>query len=269
MQIDRLLVVFDPTTEAQNALDRAAIIAGNEGSHIHLYACIHSDTAPEGADDEQAAIDAQQAILEKAAAPVVEAGVPVTTEVEWAEDWYQATVAAADRNDAGAVIKSSHPHGKGERRFKRTSDWTLIRDCACPVLLVKAAVTKEARKVLAAIDIGSANENYGALNETILSFCQRYIGKDDAEIYFLNAHKDLASRPDRGTLIRTCGVDSDRVLIKMGDPDKMIVEQAEELGVNLVVIGNSARAGLSALVKSNTAEKVLDKLDCDLLALTS
>ncbi len=202
-------------------------------------------------------------------APLAESGIPVSTEVEWAEDWYQATVAAAERNATGAVIKSSHPHGKGERRLKRTSDWTLIRDCSCPVLLVKAPVTREARKVLAAIDIGTANENYGQLNETILSFCQRYIGKDDAEIYFLNAHKDLATRPDRGTLIRTCGIDSDRVLIKMGDPDKVIVEQADELGVNLVVIGNSARAGLSALVKGNTAEKVLDKLNCDLLALTS
>ena len=122
--------------------------------------------------------------------------------------------------------------------------------------------------MLAAIDIGSDNENYGELNETILSFCQRYIGNEDAEIYFLNAHKDLASRPDRGTLIRTCGVEGDRVLIEMENPDKAILKHAGELGVNLVVIGNSARSGLSALMKSNTAEKVLDQLECDLLALT-
>jgi universal stress protein E len=268
MQIDRILVVYDPTTESQNALDRAAIIAANEGSSIHLYACIHEDTAPDGCTGEQDAVAAQRDILARAAEPLTEQGIEVSTEVQWQQDWYQAIIDAVERNGAGAVLKSSHPHGMGARRFKRTSDWTLIRECECPVLLVKTPASKEPRKVLAAIDIGSDNENYAELNDTILGFCQRYIGQEGAEIYFVNAHKDLPSRPDRGTLIRTCGVEGDRVLIKMGEPDKVIVEQAGELGVNLVVIGNSARAGLSALVKANTAEKVLDKLDCDLLALT-
>ena len=268
MKIDRILVVYDPTSDSQNALDRAAIIATNEGSSIHLYACIHKDTAPAGTDNQQQAVETQQEILQQAAAPLIEQGIAVSTEVDWAEDWYQAIIEATARNGAGAVLKSSHPHSKGERRFKRTSDWTLIRECDCPVLLVKTPAGKDPRKVLAAIDIGSDNENYGELNETILSFCQRYIGNEDAEIYFLNAHKDLASRPDRGTLIRTCGVEGDRVLIEMENPDKAILKHAGELGVNLVVIGNSARSGLSALMKSNTAEKVLDQLECDLLALT-
>ena len=268
MQINRLLVVYDPTTESQNALDRAAIIAANEGSSIHLYACIHSDTAPGGIVDEQHAVAAQQDLLQQAAQPLIERGIEVSTEVEWAEDWYQAIIKASGRSGVGAVLKSSHPHSKGERRFKRTSDWTLIRECACPVLLVKTPATNEPRKVLAAIDISSDNENYGQLNDTILSFCQRYVGGKGAEIYFVNAYKDLAGRPDRGTLIRTCGIEGDKVLIEMGNPDKVIVEQAAKLGVNLVVIGNSARTGLSALLKSNTAEKVLDQLNCDLLALT-
>jgi universal stress protein E len=267
MQIDRLLVVYDPTTESQHALERSAIIAGNEGSSVHLYACIYEDTSPGGEADRDAALAAQEAILVKAAEPLVREGIPVTTEVEWGKDWYTAIIDAAGRNKAGAVLKSSHPHSKGERRLKKTSDWTLIRECDCPVLLVKMPASKEPRKVLAAIDIGSGKEGYGEMNDTILKFCQRYIGSDQAEISFINAHKDLPSRPDRGTLIRTCGVDVDRIFIEMGNPDEVIVKKAEEQDVNLVVIGNSARSGLSALVKGNTAEKVLDQLECDLLAL--
>jgi universal stress protein E len=53
----------------------------------------------------------------------------------------------------------------------------------------------------------------------------------------------------------------------MGDASKVIVECAEELSANLVVIGNSARSGLSAAVNSNTAERVLDDLACDLLVI--
>ena len=271
MQIDKILVVYDPTTEAQPALERAAIIAGNEGSEVHLYSCVYSDTVPAGQDsaDEAQAVAAPQAIIEAAAAPLVEQGIKVSTEVEWAKDWYLAVVKAAERNGSGAVLKSSHKHSKGERVLKKSSDWTLIRECASPVLLVKSEVTNEPRKVLAAIDIGGDSEAYGQLNDNILSFCNRYIGSDNAEIYFVNAYKDLPSRPDRGTLLRTCGIEGDKVLIEMGEPDKVIVDKAQELGVNLVVIGNSARSGLSALVKSNTAEKVLDKLECGLLVMTS
>jgi universal stress protein E len=266
MQIDHLFVVYDPTTEEQLALDRAAVIAANEGSKVHIYTCIHDDTSPNS--DEQAGVSAFEVKLDQAAAPLREKGIEVSTEVEWDKDWYSAVVKAAERSGAGAVLKSSRRHSKGQRRLKKTSDWMLIRECSCPVLLVKTAATTEARKVLAALDIRGEAENYGQLNESILSFCQRYIGSDAADVHFINAHKDLTNRPDRGSLVRICGVESDHVHIKMGDPDDVIVENAEELDVNLVVIGNSARSGLSALVKSNTAEKVLDKLQCDLLALT-
>lgn len=266
MQIDHLFVVYDPTTEDQLALDRAAVIAGNEGSKVHLYSCIYDDTSP--AEGQDAGVSALKAKLEQAAAPLREKGIEVNTEVEWDKDWYNAVVSAANRSGAGAVLKSSQRHSKGQRRLKKTSDWTLIRECNCPVLLVKTGATLEPRKVVAALDIRGEAENYGQLNENILSFCQRYIGSDGAEVHFVNAHKDLTNRPDRGTLIRTCGIEGDKVHIKMGDPDDVIVESAEELGGNLVVIGNSARSGLSALMKSNTAEKVLDKLQCDLLALT-
>jgi universal stress protein E len=212
MQLDRLFVVYDPTTDAQHALERAAVIAGIEGAKVHLYACIHGDTAPDGLQDEEQAINAQVKLLEKAAQPLREQGIEVSTEVEWEKDWYQA--------------------------------------------------------MLNAVDIGSGDQNRGQLNESVLNFCQRFTAPNPADVFFVNAYKDLPTRPDRGTLVRSCGVDKDRIFIELGDPDKVIVDKANELGANLVVIGNSARSGLAALMKGNTAEKVLDQLDCDLLALT-
>ena len=59
----------------------------------------------------------------------------------------------------------------------------------------------------------------------------------------------------------------DKIHIKLGEPDKVIVEQAKKLDVSLVVVGNSARSGLSAAFMGNTVEKVLDKLECDVLSM--
>ena len=269
MQVKKILVVFDPTTDAQSALERAALISQHEGNEIHLFSCIYSELPK--SDDESGEIDrlivAQNGILDSAAAPLIEKGIKVTTEVEWDKDWYQSVVRASARSGADAVLKASHKHSATQRLFKKTSDWTLIRQCDCPVLLVKGEATSEGRKVLAAVDLRGDKDSYEEINANILDFCKRFVDAEHSEVHFISAHKDLASRPDRGSLIRACGVEGDKVHIKMSEPSKAIVETAKELDANLVVIGNSARSGLSAAVNSNTAEKILDELACDLLAI--
>ena len=269
MQIANILVVYDPTTTAQPALDRAAVIAGREDVKVHLYSCIYTELSKAEVEsgEPEKLVAAQQEILASAVAPLIEKGIEVTTEVEWDQDWYQAVVRASTRNNSSVVLKASHKHSATQRLLKKSSDRTLLRQCACPVLLVKGEVNSEARKVLAAIDVRGENESYEGLNENILDFCKRYMNTDNAELHFVNAHKDLPDRPDKGALVRACGVPGDHVHIKMGEPGKVIVATARSLGVNLVVIGNSGRSGLSAAINTNTAEQVLDELECDLLAM--
>ena len=40
MNLEKMLVVYDPTTDAQPALERALHIAEHEGNEIHLFSCI-------------------------------------------------------------------------------------------------------------------------------------------------------------------------------------------------------------------------------------
>ena len=44
-QINKLMVVYDPTREEQPALERAAKIAAAIEASVHVFACIHYDTA--------------------------------------------------------------------------------------------------------------------------------------------------------------------------------------------------------------------------------
>ena len=119
------------------------------------------------------------------------------------------------------------------------------------------------------MDIGKIFVVYDPTTDTQHALERAILLADRAEleVHFVNAHQDLPDRPDRGSLVRACGVPGDRVHIKMGDPDKAIIDCAREVKADLLVIGNSARSGLSALINTNTAETVLDELDCDLLAL--
>jgi universal stress protein E len=231
MEFNKFFVVYDPTREQQSALERAARIAGESQAELHLYACV------------------------------------VTTEVEWEKDWCQSVVRASIRYAADVVFKSSTPHTTSQRFFNRTSDWTLIRECLCPVLLVKEETDYSSRNVVAAIDARDNDENYAQLNRRIIDFSRRVMDNEYAEVHFINAYRDLASSPDRSALIRNVGVSGDKVRIRMGEPDDVIVDNARELKASLVVVGNAARSGLSALVHGNTVEKVVDRVDCDVLSM--
>ena len=266
MEFSKLFVVYDPTRQEQPALDRGAAIAQALSVNLHLYACIH-DISADSEADEWRLLSRQKDTLNQVVTPLRGRGINVTIEVEWDADWYQRVVRAAHRNRADLVLKSSYPHSSRERILKKTSDWTLIRECRCPVLLVKQGESHDLGRVLAAVDIRKEHANYEKLNEQIIDFSKQLLVSRGAEVHFVNAFKNLKSAPDRSVLEKSCGVESDRIHIRMGEPEEVIVEGARELEASLVVVGNSARSGLSAVFKGNTVEKVLDKLDCDVLSM--
>jgi universal stress protein E len=268
-QFKNLFVVYDPTREEQPALARAAEIALDAGARLHIFTCIYSDTAKSAGKSEetQRLIAEQLEILAQVVAPLAERGIEVSSEVEWDKDWYQAAVRASIKHGADMVLKSSYKHCASKRILNRTSDWTLMRECLCPVMLVKDSPPRDAPKVLAAIDICARKESYDRLNRNVIDFSKKVIHARGAEVHVINAFQDFKGVPNRAELIRNFGIESDKIHIKLGKPETVIVEQAKKLDVSLVVMGNSARSGLPAAFLGNTVEKVLDKLECDVLSM--
>ena len=269
MKFRNILVIFDPTQQEQPALERAAAIAGETGANLCVFACIYEDLdkATDKSIETRQLIASQYDSLNDAIGPLVEKGLNATTEVEWDKDWYSAVVRASVRKNAHLVLKSSYRHSSRQRILNRTSDWTLIRECLCPVLLVKEGEQRDVHRILAAVDIRAQKTSYQNLNDNIIGFSKGLLDGNTAEVHFINAFKDLDAFPDRNQLIRNCGVESDRIHIQMGDPDEVIVNGAKELDASLVVVGNSARSGLAAAINGNTVEKVLDQLECDVLSM--
>jgi universal stress protein E len=268
-QYSNLFVVYDPIREDQPALERAADIAADTGASLHVFACIYMDTdaAADKSKEIKGLLAQQQATLDLALAPIRKRGITVSMELEWDKSWCQAVVRASIKMGADMVLKSSFKHSASKRILNRTSDFTLMRECLCPVLLVKDSTVRETPKVLAAIDICAKKESYERLNKNVIDFSKLFVGKNGTEVHYINAFQDFKGVPNRQELIENWGIESDRIHIKLGDPDKVIVRQANKLGVGLVVVGNSARSGLPAAIIGNTVEKVLDKLDCDVLAM--
>jgi nucleotide-binding universal stress UspA family protein len=58
-----------------------------------------------------------------------------------------------------------------------------------------------------------------------------------------------------------------KVHLLKGEADKVIVEQAGKKRIDLVVMGTVCRTGLKGFFIGNTAEKVLQRIGCSVLAL--
>ena len=53
----------------------------------------------------------------------------------------------------------------------------------------------------------------------------------------------------------------------MGKPEDIIAAVAEKVGADMIVLGISQRSGLSAKFSSHTTEKVMEKVEIDVVAL--
>lgn len=61
-------------------------------------------------------------------------------------------------------------------------------------------------------------------------------------------------------------IDHTIYLVK-GEPDRIIPSLVVEKNINLIVMGTVARTGVAGLVIGNTAERILDAVDCSVLAV--
>lgn len=70
-----------------------------------------------------------------------------------------------------------------------------------------------------------------------------------------------------GALANKLGIPIDRCFVPTGQPRVLILENAKEIGADLIVVGTHGRHGLSLLFLGSTATGVLNGADCDVLAV--
>ena len=264
MQLNKILIVIDPTTEHQPAFERGVDSARDTGATLHLYACVHEETGYASLEEARGNL---QPSLDALASRVQEAGFEASTELEWAADWARRAVSAAARCSASMIFKNSFDHSSVQRELRPTSDWTLLRMSPCPVLMVKNFHDWQHRRVLAAINPASTEAAHIKLNHQITSLAQQLAGAYRSDAHFVTAFQDLNHAPDADQIASNCGVVPEHVHLKQGKAAEVIRDVAAELDVDLIIVGTVARDGIKGRVVGNTCERVLDQTHSDLLVL--
>jgi len=272
----KIFVILDPTTMNQPSLIMGETIAedflssGAEGVSLHLYACIAEDSVRRPPDmDEQTARAEEQSRIENWAERLAERGrslgLKVDTEVEIRPNWREAITVAAARQPCLLAIKNMTEQSRLTRWVRETSDWRLLRDTGCPLLLVKSYARRHIRKVLVAIKHKTDADIYEAANVRLLKAGRTMAESIGGELHVLTAYQG-EEYPDRQKFADRCGLPRHRVRASVGTPEAVIASVAREIQADLVIIARVGKPGSTEKV-GRTAEKVIDGLYCNILVL--
>jgi len=210
------------------------------------------------------------------------------------------------RNEHDLLIKIPEVWDWLDRLFG-SDDMHLLRKCPCPVWLIKPGTPKSYRRILATIDVNDMYppaklKSQRAINQQILEMAVSLALSDSAELHIMYAweaigesamHSAFLNMPEEKISAyveqvkqrHTEGLDAiirkvasklgkgtldylkPRTHVVKGWARKEIPVLAKRIDADLIVMGTVARTGVPGFIMGNTAETILNQIDCSVLAI--
>lgn len=210
------------------------------------------------------------------------------------------------RNGRDLVVKSAEGNDSALDRLFGTTETHLLRKCPCPVWLIKSSEPAPVRHIMACVDFNefepSDQDTSGPLNRIILEMAGSLAYSERSEFHIVHAWEAIAESvmSSGRTGLEAIEVESylndvhrahrnwfDRLLrgarkwigaeiydvakprthMPKGRASCAIPMLARRLKIDLIVMGTVARTGIPGLILGNTAEGILNAIDCSVLAV--
>jgi universal stress protein E len=295
-----LVAVGPPSATHARAIRRAAELAAVSGARLELF---HANFNPYAGDpvfmqqslDEQMdqALEYSRRRLERLAAPLRRKGLEVVATVAWDYPAHEAIVRRVLEAEPDLVVAEAHKHGVGERLVLTNTDWQLVRLCPAPLLLARSRKTYRNAAFVAAIDPFHAHAKPADLDRRILDVAVRLAMQCQAEVHAAHVFRPPAAYIP-GSFAEPVPIAASPALLKpfedavrsrvakflrpmsrriadqhviAGDPVRELPVLARSLGAALAIMGAVSRSGLRRLFIGHTAERVMDRMTCDVLVV--
>ncbi|WP_282168104.1 universal stress protein UspE [Shewanella japonica] len=294
---NKILVVINPMTDHQPALARAVELASKSNATITAFLTIFDFSyemtsilsSQEREAMRQGVIDQREGWLAEAITPYAQTGLNIDTKVVWHNRPFESVIKFAIEQNYDLLVKSTHEHDKLKSIIFTPTDWHLLRKAPIPVLMVKEHDWPVAGKILCAVNVATEDEEHSTLNTKIIENALNLAAKFSAQIHLVNGYPgtpvnlaielpefDAVSYNDTVRmqheqriqyLANSFNIPLENCHVEEGLPEDVIPELSQQLDAELVILGTVGRTGFSAALIGNTAEHVIDSINCDLLAV--
>ncbi len=295
----RILIAIGAEQRAGRLLSRALAIARHSSAAVRLCASVYDPhLAGEGRPDSaerraarDALLAARRDALERLATTFGDPAIPeVSVRALWSYPVHDGVAAEARAFGADLIVAGTFQQSAEARSGLANADWQLVRRAPCPVLLVRTA-GECYRQILVPVDPMHAKDKPAVLDEALIGWARKMGAPAGAELHLLHCYMapeylplaapgtglgSLLARPGKSleghrealrALASRHGIPPAQVHLEAGDSRELIVEVALRRRCDLVVMGAVSRSRLRQILVGSTAESVLDRLECDVLAV--
>ncbi len=303
----RVLVDIDPKAKDSDLLSKLNILANKVTLDVTLFTCdYHASIAsslflhPESLEKAIEHIKSQhQQKLLGLAEKYAHQNINYALQIDWHKPRYEATLKVAEKIQPDLIMKEAKEHSIWQQLFFTPDDYQLLKSSSSPLLLSKNKSWKDAKCILAAVDpshplsqeshlddiiIQQAKELSEALNlplkvchvfdptgwEVVMnsSATTGVMGQfvvidnpDDHHQMLIKIREKHQQNLD--TLMQRHQLENNEVELLEGFPEEMLEQTANDSNAALIVVGTTYRSGLLG----STAEKLLEHISCDLIAV--
>jgi universal stress protein E len=280
------------------ALEAAAELSEHNSARLTLVDVLSESTegpwltVPGQPELEKMVLTSRAQDLEEMAAPLRERGLPVETEVTTGSPFVE-LIRRVVENGHDLVIKTAQNLDSPLGGLLGTTALHLMRKCPVPVWVVKPPTSERFGRVLAAIDPKPAGEGENLLSFKILKLAASLAEAsgstlDVVHAWWLSTEAMLRGRrinmpPAKiDALLREVRASTEKALDEVvsrvdlsrvrfevhlvkGQPYQVISDLAAKSDV--AVMGTLSRSGIEGLLIGNTAERILRRVECSVLAV--
>lgn len=286
----RILVGMDlslsgdrPTPGCRRAFEHALRVAARAQGELVLlhstWADLHEENHALRPGPSAEGLRALEQLLEQASAASVRARLALVRDRPWIE-----IIRAAQRAEIDVVMVARRNQAGGGAALGGVTR-KLMRKCPCPVWVVKPEGRDEPRVVVAATDLT-------AVGNLAVEFAAEVAALFGAELEVVHAwplplavpvlpeldvpaqsrldveqHEQAArARFEQALAALTLPIRPNPHLV-CGAPSAAIQEVIERRDADLLVMGSVSRSGIAGMLLGNTAERLLDRVQCALLTI--
>lgn len=290
-----ILAVVEIERDTQPALSRAQELSDKTGATITAMLVVYDlsyDMTTMLSPDEREAM--KDAVTKEHASWLTEhlrqlGFSHVDIVVQWNNRAFEAVIHHVIDNNIDLVVKATKRHDDLASVIFTPTDWHLLRKCPSPVLLVKEHDWPEGGQIISAVNVGSEDDEHNLLNDKLTVIANDYAKLLNGNVNLVNSYPSTPlniaievpefdpdaynnsvkhhHQAEMANHAKKYGIPTTSTYVKEGLPEKVIPMIAKDIDAELVIIGTVGRVGLSAALIGNTAEHVIDELDCDVLAV--
>lgn len=282
-----------------STLQRAAELASDNGARLTLVQVLKSDSLGEtllqiGAKSvklQEIIRHEHESNLKELCEGIASKGV----QADWAlldGSVTQEIIRFVLKNQSDLVVITAEGNAGFAQQIFGSVSSQLIRKCPVPLLVVKPGESRPFKRIMAAIDPVVVSEDHEGLNESILKMANGLAERDGGELHIVHswvlvgeslllgrgglteaALAEVFDKESRRRLklvseaVGRTGVTKFVPHVAKGEPANVICQIIQRSHVDLLVMGTVCRTGIPGFLIGNTAESILDKVECSVLVI--